>query len=374
MQYDFLVIGGGIIGLLTARELRRTGAKVALVEKTETGRESSWAGGGILSPLYPWRYPESVTLLARWSQQVYPELCVELYQETGQECEWTPSGLLILETEEQAAARAWAAHYGYVVEVLDATQVQRLAPALGRPVPALWLPQLGQVRNPRLAKALTLSLQRHGVGVLTHTEITGFVLEGERVAGVQTRRGALQAKAVVLTAGAWSMPLLRGLGLELALAPIRGQMALLRANPELLTPIVLRDNRYLIPRRDGHILVGSTLEIVGFQKETTETALQSLLHTAYTLAPALAECPLELHWAGLRPGSPQGVPLIGPAPGYTGLFLNTGHFRNGVVLAPASARLAADLLLGRPASLPPEPYLPRAQHPATAGDWLRKLA
>ncbi len=374
MQYDFLVVGGGIIGLLTARELRRTGAKVALVEKTETGRESSWAGGGILSPLYPWRYPESVTLLARWSQQVYPELCTELHQETEQACEWTPSGLLVLEVGEQAAAQQWAAHYGYHLETLDADQVQAQVPALGQPVPALWFPQLGQVRNPRLAKALTLSLQKRGVTVYTHTEITGFAREGDRVLGVQTRRGVLQAKAVVLTAGAWSMPLLQGLGLEMALAPIRGQMALLRAAPDLLAPIVLQHSRYLIPRRDGHILVGSTLEVTGFQKETTEEALQSLLHTARTLVPALADCPLELHWAGLRPGSPQGVPLIGPAPGYTGLFLNTGHFRNGVVLAPASARLAADLLLGRPPLLPPEPYLPKAQHPATLNDWLQKLA
>jgi glycine oxidase len=299
-------------------------------------------------------------------------LCQELHRETDLDCEWIESGLLVMETAEQPAASAWAAQYGAPLTLLEATQVEQLAPVLAAPTSALSLPAVGQVRNPRLAKALTLSLQQRGVTVFIHTELTQFCRHGTRITGVQTSRGNLRAKTVVLTAGAWSAPLLQGLGMDLPLVPIRGQMVLIQAEPGLLKPIILKDSRYLIPRRDGRILVGSTLESVGFQKQTTEDALQSLLASAYDLVPSLADYPVELHWAGLRPASPQGVPFIGAAPGMQGLFLNAGHFRNGVVLAPASAHLAADLLLARPPIVPPAPYCPSAQRPADLSAWFNK--
>ncbi len=186
--------------------------------------------------------------------------------------------------------------------------------------------------------------------------VEGIVADNGRLEGVSTSRGLFKARCVVVAGGAWSAGLLAGVGVRLPVEPVRGQMILYRAEPGLVRHIVLHRGRYLIPRRDGRILFGSTLERVGFDKSTTEAALASLRTDAETLVPALADFPVEHHWAGLRPGSPDGVPFIAEHPGVRQLFVNTGHFRNGVVLAPASVRLLTELVLGQAPSLDPAPY------------------
>ncbi|MNR09214.1 Glycine oxidase [compost metagenome] len=163
---------------------------------------------------------------------------------------------------------------------------------------------------------------------------------------------------MVLTAGAWSGDLLRPLGLELPVEPVKGQMILYKCAEDFLPSMVLAKGRYAIPRRDGHILVGSTLEHAGYDKTPTGEALESLKASAVELLPALADATPVAHWAGLRPGSPEGIPYIGEVPGYAGLWLNCGHYRNGLVLAPASCQLFADLLLGREPIIDPAPYAP----------------
>lgn len=356
---DVAVVGGGLIGLLTARELAAAGASVCVLERGPLGRESSWAGGGILSPLYPWRYPDPVTELARWSQQVYPRLCTELAR-TGVDPEWTRSGLLMLDGEAGPAGD-WARRFGYALEVLDPAAVAACEPALGETGAGLWLPEVAQARNPRLLEALRRDLAARGVRLYAHRPVRGLRREGERVAGVETDAGPVAADAVVLAAGAWSGSLTEGLGAPLPVRPVRGQMLLFRAPPGTLRRIVLEGGRYLIPRRDGRVLAGSTMEEDGFEPTITAAARAGLMGFARGRVPALAGCPIERQWAGLRPGSPQGVPFIGPYPGVSGLFLNTGHFRNGVVTAPASARLVADLLLERTPVIPPESYSLRAR-------------
>jgi len=168
----------------------------------------------------------------------------------------------------------------------------------------------------------------------------------------------MRADQVVLAAGAWSGRLLATLGLELPVKPMKGQMILFKCAEDFLPSMVLAKRRYAIPRRDGHILVGSTLENVGFDKTPTDDALQSLRATAIDLLPGLADAEVVKHWAGLRPASPDGIPYIGPVPGHDGLWLNCGHFRNGLVLAPASCQLLTDLMSNRVPSVDPEPYAP----------------
>lgn len=354
---DCLVIGGGLIGMLTARELRLAGAKVRLVERGATGQESSWAGGGILSPLYPWRYPRPVTALARWSQQAYPGLSSELANETGIDPEWTKNGLLILDSSEKAKAQAWAGEVGGRLDLLEAGTTRQCEPGLAAPPDeALWMPEVAQIRNPRLLNALKVNLPAIGVAVEEHAEITGFVVRNDRVEGVETRRGRIAAGSVVVAAGAWSGQLLAELGYALDVAPVRGQMILFRARPGVVSRIVLSQGRYLVPRRDGRVLAGSTLEYVGFDKTTTEEALADLSRAAIAMVPSLADYGIERHWAGLRPGSPCGVPYVGEHPRVQGLFVNAGHFRNGVVIGPASARLLADILLRRKPVLDPASY------------------
>ncbi|MCY1368913.1 Glycine oxidase [compost metagenome] len=186
----------------------------------------------------------------------------------------------------------------------------------------------------------------------------GFVREDGRVVGVSTAEGEVRADRVVLAAGAWSGELLGLLGMSLPVEPVKGQMILFKCAADFLPAMVLAKGRYAIPRRDGHILVGSTLEHAGFDKTPTTDALESLKASAFELLPQLADAELVGHWAGLRPGSPEGIPFIGPVPGADGLWLNCGHYRNGLVLAPASCRLLADLMLGRAPIIDPAPYAP----------------
>lgn len=352
-----IVVGGGIAGLLSTLELVDAGCEVRLLELGSVGRASSWAGGGILSPLYPWRYPDAVTELARWSQGVYPELSARLHGAGGVDPEWTPSGMLMLDTADQAAAKGWAERFGYRLDTLAGEALRACEPALGvSDGTALWMPDVAQVRNPRLVQAAHHALLRQGALIEEQCEVTELLVRGGLVAGVRTARGEFAADAVVIAAGAWSGRLLEGLGIRPDIRPVRGQMLLFKGAPGVVSRIILGERHYVIPRRDGRVLVGSTMEEVGFDAGTTAAARDELLAAAFRVVPGLRNFALERHWAGLRPGSPTGVPYIGEHPRLAGLFINSGHFRNGVVMAPASARLLADLMLGRPPILDPAPY------------------
>ncbi len=348
---DILIVGGGIIGMLTARELLLAGMKVTIVEQGEAGHESSWAGGGIISPLYPWRYSDAISVLAKWGQAFYPELIAEMYSETGLDAELIQNGLLMLDDEQETAV-AWAKKWQSKLQLIDSKEVygleHELSHALMSDKKAIWMPEVCQVRNPRLVKTTKKYLLKQGVKFIEETEVTGFLTKSDKVQGVTSSAGDIAADKVLVAGGAWSANLLKNIAISVE--PVKGQMILFKTEPGKIKRIILSQDRYVIPRRDGRVLVGSTLEHTGFDKFITAVAGEELMQEAYRIIPLLKEAEVEHHWAGLRPGSPKGIPYICPVHDVEGLYLNAGHYRNGVVLGPASARLAADLILNRQAT------------------------
>ncbi|MBA57228.1 MAG: glycine oxidase ThiO [Pseudomonadales bacterium] len=363
---DVLIVGGGVIGLLLAKDLVQRSVTVKLVEQGEIGAEASWAGGGIVSPLYPWTYSDPITALASWAQNAYPELAQELKGATGVDPEFNPCGLLMLDPPEKDRIVDWADSNQKQFGVLNRSTTLQKEPALEKKFSeAVWWPQIGNIRNPRLLQSLVVYLQGQRLCSLEpHSRVTGIQrLDSGRVQ-VSTPSKTLSADKVVVCAGAWAGDLLAGMGIDVAIQPVKGQMMVFEPRPGLINSIILHEGRYLIPRLDGRIVVGSTLEHTGYDKTTTNEARDSLLEKACELVPALRSVPVEAHWAGLRPGAPHGIPYIGSLPGWDNVFVNAGHFRNGLVLAPASVRLMTNILLGEEPIVDPSPYHPLSPRPS----------
>lgn len=355
---DVLVVGGGINGLMTARELVLRGLRVCVLERGAIGREASWAGGGIVSPLYPWRYPTAITALSREARAAYPALCNALHAATGIDPELTPTGLLMLDAADATEALQWSAAGDEQMQTLSTSDLAAGYPWLASHWrQGLWMPSIANVRNPRLLKALAADLVQRGVTLVTHAAVRSLQWRGAQAVAVQLVDGrTYQAEAIVLAGGAWTGSLLTTGGAVPSVRPVRGQMLLYRVAPGLLPCIVLAEGRYVIPRRDGHVLCGSTLEECGFDKSVTAAAQESLQASAARLMPLLASAQPVAQWSGLRPATADGLPYIGRVAGTDNVWINAGQFRNGLVLAPASARLLAELMTGAAPFIDPTPY------------------
>ncbi len=343
---DCIIVGGGLIGMLTARELQQAGAEVLILERGKLGGESTWAGGGILSPLYPWRYDDAVNALAKHSQQIYPKIAQELLDESGIDPEYTQSGLLVLDNEIDEAT-GWARQWGMQLHSLQSIdELRQCEPALNKKhLSALWMPDISQMRNPRLIKALKGSLDYRKISYVENSEVVKLDIKNSQIEGVTTSKKSYKASKVIVAGGAWSNKIIQQFAQPPKIKPVKGQMILFKGEPGLLKAMVLSNGRYLIPRQDGRILAGSTLEYTEFKKELTQNARNDLRAAAIDLIPELEGLPIEHHWAGLRPGSEHGVPYICEHPDIEGLYINSGHYRNGVVLGVASAYLLVDIFM-----------------------------
>jgi glycine oxidase len=359
---DCCIIGGGVIGLSIARELAGRGCSVRVLDRDPRRASSSWAAAGILPPA-PWHADCTPNqALTAWSDQLHRAWAGELRDETGIDTGLRTCGGLHVATtaagleERRAESRAWRAT-GAACEELGAVDVAEREPALATAVEegailgGYLLPEETQLRSPRHLEALARSCRGRGVLLSAGVEVAEILRDGSRVAGVAaTVDGSpeiVRADWYVLAAGAWSERLAATLGVTLATRPIRGQIALVRLPRPRLARVVNRGLDYLVPRDDGRLLIGSTLEDAGFDRRTTPDVIASLFAFGESLLGDLGCGAIEQSWAGLRPGSPDGLPTIGRLPGAENAVVATGHYRAGLHQSPGTAVLVADIIGGR---------------------------
>ena len=345
---DVTVIGGGIIGLTAAYFLAREGRRVEVLDRQDLGREASWAGAGILPPGNPARAATPADRLRAESVSRFAEFSAELRELTGIDNGYVRcGGIEILDAADADVVGMWEAEgISYESFCWNRERSDRVSaeahPVTAFPVPdraTYFLPDFAQVRNPWHLRALIAACERVGVALRPHTPIGPTDLRPDR--------------RYLLAAGAWAGEFLRPLGVALPVQPVRGQIVLFRCPRPPFTHIVMHGKRYLVPRPDGRVLVGSTEEPeAGFEKANTPHGVEELKRFAFDLCPELRAAEVEKTWAGLRPGSPDGLPFIGPVPGRPNVAAAVGHFRAGVQLSIGTAMMVAELFGGPPTGIP----------------------
>lgn len=345
---DILIIGGGVTGLTTAWFLTNSGADVTVVDRQRTGREASWAGAGMLPPgnLNTAATPEA--RLRALSHSLWDELSAELYDITGIDTGYRRCGSIELfanADHQSESLQQWTAEQ-LSYETLNGTELQQRFPQIDRHHQnAAWLPEFGQVRNPRQLKALRSACERRGVQILEHIEDVRLQDNGSGLVRVDSDSHSLSAGRICVTAGAWSRRLLNDVRVELPVQPVRGQILQLKTSRPLLDHVVELGRRYFVPRSDGLMLIGSTEEYAGFAKQNTVDGIAQLLSFATSILPDLSRAEIARMWAGLRPGSPDELPYLGRVPGFENLFVGAGHFRSGLQMSPGTGLILSRLLL-----------------------------
>jgi glycine oxidase len=358
---EIMIVGGGVIGLSIARELAHRGVShIALCDKGELGKEASWAAGGILAPQVEADVSDDFFKLATASRDLYPSFARSLQDETGIDVELDQTGTLFVAFNEKDEAELsqrfeWQRRAGLRVEWLDSDDVHCFEPNLSLEVRcALRFPDDWQVENRKLVEALITANQKLGVRLLPNCEVTSFQVASDRVAGVANQTGTIAAPVVVVCAGAWTSSLF-----PVEVEPVRGQMLCFKPEPEIARHVIYSQRGYLVPRRDGRLLAGSTSEDAGFDKRVTDKGVNAIKSMAFDIAPTLAAAPLVDSWAGFRPRASDALPVLGPDAEIEGLFYATGHYRNGILLTPITANVMADVLTEqRPPTLI-EPFSPK---------------
>ncbi|MCA9264776.1 MAG: glycine oxidase ThiO [Planctomycetales bacterium] len=354
-MYDCVILGGGIMGLSLAYELAQRDKKVVVVDHREIGRQTSWAASGIIPATSVERAPDPYAKLCGISARLYPEWTARLTQESGISPEYEAVGgihvarsageLISLEFNVQQMRDD-----GIEIERLSLEALHEYEPALAATLgtngvtAAYWVPDEAQIRPPRLMKSLRAACASRGVTLWGETEVLEFVREEQRLTAVMTSRGELRSDAFCVTAGAWTDDLLRPLHVALDIQPWRGQLVLLAARPGLLRHVVNEGPNYILQRRDGQVIVGSTMEEVGYD-ERTDASIEQLRAYAGKMIGQLAGAEMLHCWAGLRPHSNDGFPYVGSVPGFDNCFVAAGHHRAGITLAPGTARVLTQLIL-----------------------------
>lgn len=361
---DVLIVGGGVIGCAIAYYLAKEGAQVLLVEKDQIGSQASRAAAGTLTPLADASGPGPLLELSLTSLRLFPLLVQELKEESGIEIEYSPGGILYLslgdEEEELKKSFVWQKDHGIKVKWLSSQEAHQLEPALSSDVQGgIHALEEAQVNPLRLTQAFAQAAANRGATIQLGGKATGLVTRDSRVIGVRLLDNELLAGHVILATGAWSGIWKEWLGPRVPVFPVRGQILAFQLMPvPLRHPIHAGVQGYLVPRPYGDILVGSTLEEVGFDLRVTAAAMAHLSNVAVRTVPALANATFREAWVSFRPGTPDGLPILGPLPDWQGLTLACGHYRKGILLSPITGQLISELLLKGSTTMSLEPFSP----------------
>jgi glycine oxidase len=361
-KFDVAIAGGGLIGGSIALELARAGLRVGLFDRQEFGQEASWAGAGILSPA-----PESAAMiplvaLGKASMALYPEFVQMVEEISGQDTGYRPKGTLqglFTRDAREELSTVIALHHGLGLkaEPLSAEDARELEPALSEELEAGVLrPDEASVDNRAMTQAVLEAARHSGVQMFPSSKVAAVWREGRRCQGLQLAQEKIAAQWTVIAAGCFSAEI-AGAAAFAPVRPAKGQMAALRADNLRIERVLWSEKIYLVPRNDGRILAGATVEDVGFDKSLTAGGIEKVLSAAIELAPGLAAAHVEETWAGLRPDSPDHLPILGPAD-VDGLLVATGHFRSGILLTPITARLMREWVTQQGVSVDWERFSP----------------
>jgi glycine oxidase len=355
--YDVIIVGGGLIGGSLAFELSSEKLRVAVLDRQDPGREASWAAAGMLAPGPD--SPESSALvpLGKESLRIYPEFIAAIEQTSGKSTDFTHNGTFeVFRGSQREAARdemvAEFQRLGLAAEAMSLDVARKQEPSLGTGAGAVaWLPDEATVDPRLLVEAVLAAAKTRGAEIHTHSAVDALLYGGDRCVGVIAGGQKIAAKHVVVAAGSFCGAIESGareshprLSQYAPVHPVRGQMLALRSETVKLKKVLRSQRGYLVPRRDGRLIAGSTLEDAGFVKQVTPQGVRQILDAALELAPALADAKIVEEWSGLRPDTPDHLPIIGPTD-IEGLWLATGHYRNGILLAPATARIMRDWIV-----------------------------
>jgi glycine oxidase len=368
--YDVIVVGGGLIGSSIAFELASEKLRVVLLDRQEPGREASWAAAGMLSPGPD--SPESSPLVAlgKESLRLYPKFISAVEEASGISTDFTRNGTFEVFTGPQGEASrdemvGEFRRLGIATEAMSQQQAREHEPSLGEQVGAIaWLPQEATVDPRLLVEAALAAAKQRGTEIRPDCAVNSLLYEGGSCVGVIADGRKITAKQVVVAAGSFCGSIEDGtretdrrLRHYAPVHPVRGQMLALRSVNVQLKKVLRSQHGYLVPRRDGRIIAGSTLEDAGFVKQMTPQGVRQILDAALELAPGLADAKIVEEWSGLRPGTPDHLPIIGPTD-VEGLWLATGHYRNGILLAPATAKIMRDWIVQGKSNFDAESFSP----------------
>jgi glycine oxidase ThiO len=349
-----IVIGAGIIGLSISHHLKKHNFDITVLERNKAGIEASWASAGMLAAQSEFDFYEKFMDVCIKSRDMHSDFCEEIKNASGVDAEYQKSGMIrpALNEENEKHLRTnyeWQKKKGFEIEFLSGDELRKIEPNLSKNISSgLFTKNDGQVNNRKLMEALIIANKNKGVKIIEYCEVTDYLIENDKINGVKTNNGIFNADIVVNAAGAWSSLISKGIIPNFEVEPVHGQMVSLQADKKLLDKVIfasiLGKGGYMVPRKNNEIVLGSTMEDIGFERRITEEGINSILNNSFEILPELKNLKIKEKWSGFRPFTDDKLPIISKT-NVENLILATAHGRNGILLAPITAKAVTELVV-----------------------------